>query len=95
MASVRAMGLVVYVIRNVPMMSRMIRSTICTAAIMPSHVMLRSSHTSATGVPAVKNMFMMAVNATTKYTGFSPLVSDLNGTLDTSTDTVSTAIMIP
>ena len=40
-------------------------------------------------------MFMMAVNATTKYTGFSPLVSDLNGTLDTSTDTVSTAIMIP
>ena len=40
-------------------------------------------------------MFMMAVNATTKYTGFSPLVSDLNGTFDTSTDTVSTAIMIP
>ena len=95
MPSVSAMGLVVYVIRNVPMISSTIRSTICTAAIMPSHVMWRSSHSSATGVPAVKNRFITAVNATTKYTGFSPRVSDLKGTPDTNTDTVSTAIIMP
>ena len=66
MPSVRAMGLVVYVIKNVPMMSITIRSTICTAATTPSQVMLRSSQTSATGVPAVKNIFITAVKATTK-----------------------------
>ena len=62
--SVNAMGLVVYVMRNVPMMSSTIRKIICTAETMPSTVTWRSSHTSATGVPAVKNRFMTAVNAT-------------------------------
>ena len=48
------------------MMSMTMRSTICTAEMTPSHVMWRSSHTSATGVPLVKNIFMMAVKATMK-----------------------------
>ena len=48
------------------MMSSTIRRIICTAETMPSKVMWRSSHTSATGVPLVKNIFMMAVKATMK-----------------------------
>ena len=59
------------------MISMMIRSTMAMAERMPSKVMWRSSHTSATGVPLVKNRFMMAVKATMIYTGFRPRVRAL------------------
>ena len=77
------------------MMSITMRSTICTAEMIPCQVMWRSSHTSATGVPVVKNMFMMAVNATMMYTGFRPRVRAFHSTLDSRMQTASTTIMMP
>ena len=70
-------------------MSITMRSSIFTAATRPSQVMCRSSHTSHTGVPLVKNRFITAVKITMMTMGLSPLVKDRNGTLETKMLTVS------